>query len=452
MTRVALYIRVSTAEQVVNGLSLEAQKEALVQHAEERGYNIVDIYADEGITARKNIKNRKELQRLLEDVKKDKIDVILVTKLDRWFRNIKDYYTVQEILEAHNCNWRTIFEDYDTSTASGRLHINIMLSVNQDECDRTSERIKAVFEHKRENKEVCSGSVPFGYYIDDNKHLAINEEEAKIVQDIYNYYEMHNNIAQTRKYISDKYGFITYSATRRRLTHEAYMGTVNGIKDFCPAIISAKQYKNVQRLIGMNKKAYKPKAPVEEYIFSGMLRCKLCGSVLNSNRMLKNGVPYKLYRCQKFKREKSCSNQYAIPEKGILEKYLLEHIREELKNYKISFEVKKAEKNTSQLKNDLVKCRNRLEKLKDLYLDDLIDKDAYRAEYARLNANVAKLENEISENYDIDLKMIENILESDFESIYHTLQPNKKRYIWQSIIDYIEIGTNRNDITIHFRK
>ena len=103
---------------------------------------IVDIYADEGITARKALNKRLEFQRLISDVKQGKIDLILVTKLDRWFRNIKDYHNTQEILEKHNCNWRTIYESYDTSTSSGRLHINIMLSVNQDECDRTSERIK----------------------------------------------------------------------------------------------------------------------------------------------------------------------------------------------------------------------------------------------------------------------------------------------------------------------
>ena len=59
MTRVALYIRVSTSEQVVHGLSLEAQKEALTKYAKEKGYSIVDTYADEGITARKQLKNRK---------------------------------------------------------------------------------------------------------------------------------------------------------------------------------------------------------------------------------------------------------------------------------------------------------------------------------------------------------------------------------------------------------
>ena len=451
MTRVALYLRVSTEEQAINGLSLQAQKEALEKHAKERGYSIVDIYADEGITARKQLSKRKELQRLLSDVKKDKIDLILVTKLDRWFRNIKDYYQVQDILEAHNCNWRTIFENYDTSTASGRLHINIMLSVNQDECDRTSERIKAVFKHKKENKEVCSGNVPYGYYIDENKHMQIDEEKAKEVQDAYNYYELHNNMMQTRNYLSDKYGYITYTATRKRLTHEAYTGTVNGIKDFCPAIISAKQYKNVQRLIGMNKKQYKPKAPHEEYIFSGMIRCKECGGSFNSNRTFRSGKCYKFYRCQRAKREKNCSNKYTLSEKGILEPYLLSHIKEELQNYKISYEVKNANKDIQDISAQLNKARNKLDKLKDLYLDDLIDKDAYKAEYARLNGIVAELEKKLDNDSDMDINAVDTILSMDFESIYNTLQPNEKRYIWQSIIDYIEVGDNRDDITIHFR-
>ena len=451
MTRVALYIRVSTDEQVMHGLSLEAQKEALEKHAKDRGYSIVDIYADEGITARKQLSKRKELQRLLADVKKDKIDLILVTKLDRWFRNIKDYYTVQDILEAHNCNWRTIFENYDTSTAAGRLHINIMLSVNQDECDRTSERIKAVFKHKRENKEVCSGNVPYGYYIDENKHMQIDEAKAKEIQDAYNHYELHNNMMQTRNYLSDKYGYITYSATRKRLTHEAYTGVVNGIKDFCPAIITAKQYKNVQRLIGMNKKEYKPKTPQEEYIFSGMLKCKICGTAFNSNRIYRSGTVYKFYRCQKHKREKACTNQYTISEKGILERYLLDHVKEELQNYKISMEIKKNSIDKSDIASKLVKCRNKLEKLKDLYLDDLIDKTSYMAEYARLNNMIAEYEGQLENTSEMDIDTADTILNMDFEGIYNTLQPNEKRYLWQSIIDYIEVGTSRDDITIHFR-
>ena len=127
--RCALYDRVSTELQVRDGLSLDAQREALTNYANAHGYEIVGYYSDEGITARKKMQNRKELLRLLDDVKSDKIDLILVTKLDRWFRNIKDYHNTQSILEKHNCNWKTIFEEYDTSTANGRFAINMNVTV-----------------------------------------------------------------------------------------------------------------------------------------------------------------------------------------------------------------------------------------------------------------------------------------------------------------------------------
>ena len=155
--RVFLYVRVSTEEQAVHGLSIEAQTAALEEWAKVSGHKVVGIYTDAGISARKPAKKRPELQRLLADVQAGKGELIVFTKLDRWFRNISEYYKVQEILERHHVDWRTIHEDYDTSTASGRLKINIMLSVAQDEADRTSERIKAIMEVKRSKLEPLTG-------------------------------------------------------------------------------------------------------------------------------------------------------------------------------------------------------------------------------------------------------------------------------------------------------
>ena len=163
--RCAIYDRVSHELQVEKGLSLDTQKEMLTSYAKEQGYEIVDYYQDEGISARKTMKNRKELLRLLEDVKADKIDIILVTKLDRWFRSVKDYHNTQAILDAHHCAWKTILEDYDTTTSDGQLKINIMLAVAQNEADRTSERIKVVFSHKIRNKEHLNGPVPWGIWL-----------------------------------------------------------------------------------------------------------------------------------------------------------------------------------------------------------------------------------------------------------------------------------------------
>ena len=99
--RAALYARVSTEEQAMHGVSLDAQKERLTQYAKENELSIVDLYVDEGISARKRYTARPAFMRMLEDVKSGRIDIIIFIKLDRWFRNVADYYEVQAILDRY---------------------------------------------------------------------------------------------------------------------------------------------------------------------------------------------------------------------------------------------------------------------------------------------------------------------------------------------------------------
>lgn len=135
LVRVALYIRVSGEEQKIKGLSLEAQQERLEAYARERGWVIVGIYIDAAKTARKNIHKRTDFQRMMDSVKRDEVDILLFCRLDRWFRSVADYYKIMEVLEAHNCDWKTTDEEYDTTTANGRLYINVKLSIAQNEAD-----------------------------------------------------------------------------------------------------------------------------------------------------------------------------------------------------------------------------------------------------------------------------------------------------------------------------
>lgn len=136
--RAALYIRVSTEEQAMHGYSLDAQREALTHYARNHGMEISSIYIDDGVTARKSFRVRPQFNRMLQDVQADKLDIILFIKLDRWFRNVSDYYEVQKILDAHNVDWAATEEQYDTTTANGRLNLNIRLAIAQDESGRTS--------------------------------------------------------------------------------------------------------------------------------------------------------------------------------------------------------------------------------------------------------------------------------------------------------------------------
>ena len=135
MENVALYCRVSTEEQALNGDSLRMQEQELTNYAKNNNMSIYDIYIDDGYTAT-NLK-RPALQRLIKDIENKKVRRVLFVKLDRWSRCVRNYYKLFDILERNNCNWQTIFEKYDTSTASGRLHINIMLSVAENESSTT---------------------------------------------------------------------------------------------------------------------------------------------------------------------------------------------------------------------------------------------------------------------------------------------------------------------------
>ena len=94
--RAALYERVSTDEQAMHGYSIEAQIDNLTEYCKKNEYKIVDHYTDEGISGAKPPLRRPALKRLLEDVNAGKIDIILFTKLDRWFRSVQEYFKVQD--------------------------------------------------------------------------------------------------------------------------------------------------------------------------------------------------------------------------------------------------------------------------------------------------------------------------------------------------------------------
>ena len=140
IVRAALYMRVSSIVQAKEGDSIPAQKAALEKYAKDKGYVIYDEYIDDGISGTKE--DRDELQRLLKDVELGFIDIILVTKLDRWYRSIRHYLNTQELLEKHNVSWTAIWEPiYDSSTAQGRLIISTMMSIAQYEAENTVERL-----------------------------------------------------------------------------------------------------------------------------------------------------------------------------------------------------------------------------------------------------------------------------------------------------------------------
>lgn len=411
----------------MHGLSLTAQRDTLTQYAQENGLKVIGIYADEGITARKKYRNRAAFMRMLEDVRADQIDIILFIKLDRWFRNVADYYEVQRILDDHRVQWIATEESYDTTTANGRLHLNIKLSIAQDESDRTSERIKFVFDNKVKRGEVISGKVPLGYKI-ENKKLVIDPHTAPIAQDIFQQYTVIRSVRALREYVLNQYGLV-YGQTgiRALLDNERYIGRAHGQDDFCPPLISPEQFHQVQTLLAQRAQRNLARSD-RVYLFTGLVRCAECGNNLSAHVV---GQKYTYYRCTKYEKLHLCPHKKRTSEL-VLEQWLLDNLISSFEAYNLSIEEGAS---FARPQVDELKIRRKMEKLKDLYLNDLIDRDAYEKDYTALRDELRSANAPPSRpSKPVDIVAIQTVL-----AAYSELSRQGKKEFWARIVGKITI-------------
>lgn len=445
--RVALYIRVSGEEQKIKGLSLEAQQERLEEYARQQGWVVVGIYIDAAKTARKDMRKRSEFQKMINAVKRDEIDLLLFCRLDRWFRSVADYYKIMEILQTHHCDWKTTDEEYDTSTANGRLYINVKLSIAQNEADICSERISVVFDSKVQHGTVVSGNCPFGYVVNEEKRLAIDPDAAAIVRDAFNYYESSISQRGTIRHIRETYGVNWCDATfRRMLAERLYTGVYdsNGRynENFCEAIISKEQFERVQVLTSRNARSV-PSCKV--YIFTSILKCAEC----NHNLVGYVAGPYYYYRCNQHFQRGRCSHNKSVRE-SYVEEWLFEHLGEELERCKLEWDVQAAERKKKTRSTDKAVLKRKLTKLKELYMDDLITIEEYKKDYQIYTAALQQIPDEAPEETPPDFSAVERMLQADFKSIYDSLTREEKRTLWRSVISEIRVDRDNNITGIIF--
>ena len=173
--KVAGYLRVSTDEQARDGLSLDAQEARIRGYCVARGWQLVRLERDEGKTG-KNL-DRPGMQSLLSNL--DGIDVVVVSKLDRLTRSMRDLSTLVD--ERFNgVALASLSESFDSSTASGKLSMNLFGTIAQWEGEVISERTAEALAHKKANGQHC-GRIPFGFAIGDDGKLHENPEQMAII-------------------------------------------------------------------------------------------------------------------------------------------------------------------------------------------------------------------------------------------------------------------------------
>lgn len=443
--RVGLYPRVSTEEQFLRGYSLQTQEEVLTQYAQDHGFKIVGIYRDEGHSARKPALKRKVMQELLADVEAGKIDRILFIKLDRWFRNVREYHKIQEILEAHHVTWQATMEDYNTATADGRLKVNIMLSVAENESDRTSERIKFVFDGKRRRKEWCFSGAPnqwpYGYapqVIDGVKRCVKNPETKEICQDFWDYVVKYNSVRKAGMYCCEKYGITRHYKTWMCMARqELYTGTFHGVEDYCEPYISREDW---ERIIVGHEIIKKTQRPDRVYLFTGMIRCPVCGNTLKAtfktypqDRMKE----YYGYRCNNSKL-RLCGYGHQVSEMRV-EKFLKANVKAILEDIVVKTEATEKEKRQQPRVHDIIALQEQLRRLNVIYMAGNISDDEYVSETKRLKAEIEKAKVENQDRAPVDLSHIKQVLNSNILDLYDDLPKEDKRRFWRTIIEEIYV-------------
>lgn len=441
---VALYVRVSTEEQAINGDSLRTQREELTKYALANHFHIMGIYEDDGFSAT-NLK-RPALQKMLEDVRQGKINRILITKLDRLSRGVRNYYKILDTLDENEVYWTTVFEKYDSSTANGRLHINIMLSVAENESAQTSERIKSVFKTKLQSKEIVSGSIPVGYK-KQGKKLVVDEQYKQFVINTFEYYSKCNSIYKTFENSALQKG-LNYSQTCRLLHNKIYIGVketkYGDIEGFCTPIVSKDLFYKVQKLLQKNER--KRVSIDDTLIFSGMLRCAECSYKLTGKiyKQALNVTSKYYYLCNHARITKQCQNMKNLNEVKI-ERKLLSIIYDEIKKYIDVCEAKKIQIKKNDKQKEKSNLNKQLERLRDLYVRDMIQLEHYEKQYKELTTKLNELNSIPDEEKIVDnVEPLKSFLVSDFLLIYNKLTRDEKRRIWLSIIDTIYIDKDYN--------
>lgn len=212
-----LYIRVSTTQQVNDGISLEAQEQRLIQYCEFNGLEVVGILKDEGLSG--SNANREGYRKLMDMVKTKEIDAVAVYSLSRFARNTVEVLKSIELMNKNNIQFHSLTEKIDTTSPTGRFFLTTLAALGQLEREQISERTKDALAHKK-SKGERTGGIPFGYELDeDGIHLIENQREQSIISIVLSLKELgysYRNIAKEleNRGLKNKTHRIKWSATQ----------------------------------------------------------------------------------------------------------------------------------------------------------------------------------------------------------------------------------------------
>lgn len=332
--KIALYLRVSTQEQATEGYSIEAQEQSGREFAKRMNYEVVSVYKDEGVSG-KSTKNRKAYQRMMEAAKEGEFELLVIWKLTRLGRNMLDILKTVETLLKYDVGLYSISEQFDVTTSSGKLMLQLLGSFGEFERNQISENVQMAMKSLVRDQKRYAGGRRLGYVsdidADGKKYLRIEPDEARIVQMIFKQYIGGNgyraiaNQLNRQGYKTVKGNDFSTLAVKDILKNKVYGGYLEYakyvdwdtkrrrgknpnpilVKGEHEPIIDQEIYELVQERLKAESK--QPQwNNTGENLLTGLLRCPVCDAPMaasNVTNTLKDGTKKRIryYSCSNFR-------------------------------------------------------------------------------------------------------------------------------------------------------
>lgn len=397
-----LYMRVSTEDQAREGFSLPEQKERLEAYCKFKGFVIKDYYTDAGISA-KTGNYRPEFERLKEDIKSKKINTIIALKQDRITRSIFDWEELMRFLEENDAYLDCVNDDINTTNANGKMVSRILMSVSQQEIERTSERTKVGLAGAIKQGHIPH-QAPLGYK-HENKKLVIDHLTKDVVIRIFELYHRGMSYQKistlfNKEQVLGKTNWRDSSIVAI-LENEIYKGDfVHGKRTKHPTyyenvvepIVSKEMWEECQVQKKKNSKSYQRTLT---YLFLQKLRCPKCNRILGGKAtQKKNGNIYYYYYCH------DCKINF---KESLVEEYFNDFVNELVEydsvvnQFFLPMIKQKFDEPQEELKEDINKQKDKLERIKRAYINGVFSLEEYNDERKLVESALEKLQNELDE-------------------------------------------------------
>lgn len=471
--KTALYIRVSTQEQAKEGYSIPHQKERLFRYCEAMNWEIIEIYADEGISG-STIEKRPAAIKMLQDAKKKKFENILILRVDRLCRNTKDLLEIVEILKKYDVSLNAVDQQIDYKTSIGKMTLTILGTFAEFEHSTIHERTMEGRKQKASQGIKSLGRrVPFGYdYINGNFVANSDAQIVKLifekVADGYGYNQVATFLRKNNVPTIDKLDWNRLHI-KRIINNKIYMGhcvlklkmveVVDTVATNVESIVNEDLFKQAQKTISYRTNGKTTKYAYDDFVFADVLYCSCCSWKM-SPKKVKRAEPkvneikledryYRYYKCiynMCHPNKQTCENTKVLNaekfEKHFLiymDYYVIE-LKKPIKNNK---KISTSSMNKETIEIQIKELTQKKAKLLDRYLEGIIDDDSYFAKNNELIEQIKILETKLSFNEEL-LKIEKKEINLDYL--------NGLKFI---ITDLWSIMTNhekRNFITKTFEK